>query len=68
MARELSDAQLRVLDCLRAWIATHGEAPTLREIAEQLGIGVPTVHHHLRRLTEEGLASRTGGWRGYRPR
>jgi repressor LexA len=51
-----TDRSRQVLDFVRAYVARHGYAPKLREIASHLGIrsrGV--VHRYLRALEDEGL-------------
>jgi len=51
-----TDRGREVLDFLRAYIARHGRAPKLREIARHLEIGSRgTVHRYLRALEAEGL-------------
>jgi repressor LexA len=52
----LTDRSRQVYSFLQAYVARHGYAPKLREIAAHLGItsrGV--VHRHLRALEQEGL-------------
>lgn len=46
----LTDIQERILACIRRHIADEGEAPTVKEIAAQVGRGVGTVHYQLREL------------------
>jgi repressor LexA len=51
-----TDRQRQVYDFVRAYVARHGYAPKLTEIASHLGIrsrGV--VHRHLRALEDDGL-------------
>jgi repressor LexA len=51
-----TDRERQVLDFVRAYVARHGRAPKLKEIAAHLGIrsrGV--VHRYLRALEGEGL-------------
>jgi repressor LexA len=51
-----TDRERQVFDFVRAYVARHGYAPKLREIAAQLGItSRGTVHRYLRALEEEGL-------------
>ena len=50
------DRGREVHDFIRAYVARHGYAPKLREIARHLGISSRgTVHRHLRALESEGL-------------
>ncbi len=54
----LTDSQVRVLRELEAWIARSGNAPTVRELAEQLGMAAPSVNEQLRRLERNGYVKR----------
>jgi len=54
--------QAQILDYLRQFIQTNGSAPTLRQIAESIGVNsLATVHEHLRSLEEKGLIKRKPG-------
>ena len=51
-----TDRARQVYDFVRAYVARHGYAPKLREIAAHLGIASRgVVHRHLRALEQEGL-------------
>jgi len=51
-----TDRSRQVYDFVRAYVARHGYAPKLREIAAHLGIASRgVVHRHLRALEQEGL-------------
>jgi repressor LexA len=53
-----TDRARQVYDFVRAYVARHGYAPKLREIAAHLGIASRgVVHRHLRALEQEGLIS-----------
>jgi len=53
-----TDRSRQVYDFVRAYVARHGYAPKLREIAAHLGIASRgVVHRHLRALEQEGLIS-----------
>lgn len=53
-----TDRSRQVYDFIRAYVARHGYAPKLREIAAHLGIASRgVVHRHLRALEQEGLVS-----------
>lgn len=58
LMHSLTDSQLRVLRELESWIAQHGNAPTVRELAEQLGMAAPSVSEQLRRLERNGYVKR----------
>ncbi|MFI0742421.1 LexA family protein [Streptomyces sp. NPDC021100] len=63
----LSHRQVAILCTIRESIAEHGEAPTIREIADQVGLSsTGTVAYHLDRLEERGLISRERRWRSVR--
>jgi len=54
----LTPKQSEVLDCIRRFRVEHGYAPTLREIAETLGVSKITVLQHLRALERRGAIRR----------
>lgn len=55
----LSKRQQQIVKCIREAIAEHGEAPTLREIGEQVGLGSKgSVHYHLKQLEKKGILAR----------
>ena len=55
----LAPVQRHTLEFLRNFIADRGYAPTLREIAEHIGVkSVSTAHFHLERLVDKGFISR----------
>lgn len=42
------------LDLGKIWALAHGKAPwTLKEIAEEMGCSVTTIHHHLSKMRKE---------------
>ena len=61
----MTTQQKRVLDFIRAFIARHGHAPTLREIGEGVDIqSRGAVHRHVQTLLERGVLKRARrGWR-----
>ncbi|MGV4984494.1 LexA family protein [Streptomyces sp. NRAIS4] len=55
----LSKRQREIVQCIREAIVEHGEGPTLREIAEQVGLGsIGSVHYHLKQLEKKGVIVR----------
>lgn len=57
-----SARQQQILDFLRDYTATHGFAPSVREIGTEVGLASPsTVKHHLDALEEAGLVYRRAG-------
>lgn len=62
MAPVIYKRQGQILDFIRQYIQTNGSAPTLREIADALGVSsLATVHEHLVTLEEKGLIKRRSG-------
>ncbi|MET8405913.1 winged helix-turn-helix transcriptional regulator [Streptomyces sp900116325] len=60
--RELTARQERILAFIRTAIADSGEAPTVREIAEGVGLSSPSsVAYHLGRLEEGGYIQHEPG-------
>jgi len=55
----LTAAQQRVLDCIRFHLEHHGRAPTLREIAENLGLARhSSAQDHVEALVRKGALER----------
>lgn len=62
MALIIYKRQRQILDFIKQHIVVTGSAPTLREIAEALGVSsLATVHEHLITLEEKGLIKRKTG-------
>ena len=56
--------QKKVIKNIRQYLELNGYGPTLREIAESMGLSsLATVHEHLSVLEEKNLIKRTGGRR-----
>lgn len=54
--------QAQVLDFIKQSIENTGFAPTLRDIANAIGVNsLATVHEHVQGLVEKGLLKRTSG-------
>ncbi|MBN8548864.1 MAG: transcriptional repressor LexA [Deltaproteobacteria bacterium] len=55
----LAPVQRQTLEFLRNFIADHGYGPTLKDIAEHIGVkSVSTAHFHLERLEDKGFIRR----------
>ena len=54
----LTDQQRRVLDAIQDRLKRQGFPPTLRELAQYLGISIGTVQAHLRALEHKGALKR----------
>jgi repressor LexA len=55
----LAPVQRQTLEFLRNFIAEHGYAPSLKNIAEHIGVkSVSTAHFHLERLENKGFIRR----------
>lgn len=62
MALVVYRRQQQILDYIKQYIQSYRSAPTLREIAEAIGVGsLATVHEHLQTLEKKGLITRTSG-------
>ena len=62
MALIVYKRQQQILDFIRQYIQAHGSAPTLRKIADAIGVSsLATVHEHLQALEEKGLIKRKSG-------
>jgi repressor LexA len=65
---DFSERQVRILRWMRTYVAVHGEAPSLREIAAGVGLPSPArVLYQLERLEALGAVKRRGegcrrGW------
>lgn len=63
MARSKHDyltvTQQQLLNCIRAWIREHGEAPTVKELTEHGPLrSQSAVHYQLRELEAKGAIVR----------
>ena len=69
MTRPITERQKEVLDFIQRWIQVRGYPPTLREIAEGMGINSTNgVNDHLKALEKKGFLSRDDKRsRGLRP-
>jgi len=62
MALVIYKRQQQILDFIRQNIQAKGTAPTLRQIANAIGVSsLATVHEHLQALEEKGLIKRKAG-------
>jgi len=62
MAPIIYKRQGQILDFIRQHIQSSGSAPTLRQIAEAIGVSsLATVHEHLTALENKGLIKRKTG-------
>lgn len=65
MNMEMTPAQQKMLDAIKAFKSHHGYAPTIRELGDRLGIKSPNgVQCHLIALEKKGQIKRAGGGRG----
>lgn len=59
MTRHDAERKHRILECIARTVAEHGYPPSVREIAETVGLAsTSAVHHHLMALEREGLLER----------
>jgi repressor LexA len=62
MAPVIYKRQQQILDYIDQFIQKTGSAPTLRQIADAIGVSsLATVHEHLQTLQEKGLLKRKQG-------
>ena len=62
MALIIYKKQRQILDFIKQFIQANGSAPTLKQIAEAIGVSsLATVHEHLQALEEKGLIKRKHG-------
>lgn len=57
----LTDRQEAILHCIRTTIRTRGDAPTVAEITETVGLRPSSVHYQLRELEAKGAIVREPG-------
>jgi repressor LexA len=59
LTRHDAERKHRILECIARTVAEHGYPPSVREIAETVGLAsTSAVHHHLIALEREGLLER----------
>lgn len=58
---KLTDRQIEVAEIIEQYDQRHGYAPSVRDIAVQLGISPNGVQHHLEALERKGAISRRPG-------
>lgn len=57
----LTDTQEQILRAIRLAITDQGDAPTVAEIAEEVGLRPSSVHYQLRELEAKGAIVREPG-------
>ena len=61
MTRHDQDRRQRILDCIAQTVEERGYPPSVREIADAVGLAsTSAVHHHLIALERDGLLERGG--------
>ncbi|HLE88682.1 MAG TPA: transcriptional repressor LexA [Candidatus Limnocylindria bacterium] len=59
MTRHDAERRRKILDCIARTVAERGFPPSVREIADAVGLASPSaVHHHLTALERDGLLER----------
>lgn len=64
-----TELEQKIIQALRRHIAIHGQAPTLEQLGQHVGVrSKGTVHRYVNALIEKGLLTRQAqkGWRGIR--
>jgi repressor LexA len=60
MTRHDAERKQKILDCIARTVADRGYPPSVREIADAVGLAsTSAVHHHLMALEREGLLERS---------
>ncbi|GAA3779208.1 LexA family protein [Streptomyces chiangmaiensis] len=60
MKDHLTERQERILKCIRDWITEHGEAPSVREIGQAVGLSSKSsVAYQLDRMEQLGVIDRS---------
>ena len=62
MQPTLTDKQQRVLDYLQRGIMQHGQAPSLRQTATDLGVSHAAIAQILKVLEDKGYVKREAPW------
>ncbi|MEV0257724.1 hypothetical protein AB0H82_26135 [Streptomyces sp. NPDC050732] len=58
----LTERQTRIMRSARAWVAEHGEAPSLKELAQAAGLSsASSAHYQVKRLRAQGVTVQTRG-------
>lgn len=52
---------MQVTDLIIEWVETHGYPPTVRELAEQMGVAISTAQDRLRSAEKAGEIHRVPG-------
>ncbi|MCX4595694.1 hypothetical protein OG819_40330 [Streptomyces sp. NBC_01549] len=61
----LTDQQRRILTSIRHWVAEHGEAPTLRQIAQDVGLAsTGSVSYQIDKMEKLRALGRRSNGRG----
>ena len=55
----MTDQQQRVVDYIQSFRAEHDMSPTVREIADHLGVQLSTAQHHVEHLIRADVLRRT---------
>lgn len=66
MSITLTRKQREVLNAIEAFARQNGYMPSVRELAEKLGLGVATTHFHLSTLQAKGVLDHDGTAHGLR--
>lgn len=54
-ASKYEDKKEEIIALIGEAMARHSKPPAVRDLADQTGVGVATMHSYLRKLAEEGL-------------
>ena len=62
--RPLTARQAQILEAIQTYRASHGYAPSLRELAQAVGVNVSTVYRHVLALQRKKQLLRVPGTPG----
>lgn len=61
MSEELTERQAEVLAWIANWWEQWGYGPSVRDVADGLGVSVNAANEHIRRLVNRGVLRQTPG-------
>lgn len=59
--KELTSRQVEILCCIENYISKKKYAPTIREIADNMGITIKGAYDHVKTLAKKGVITYTKG-------
>lgn len=53
--------QVQILEAISRFWGEHGYPPSFQDLADDVGVGKQTIHHHLHEMVKQGLIRMTPG-------